>query len=94
VWRNAWSAFAYAEGRYVEDVTYEIEIVDRLGGGDNYSAGFIYGYITEGVDKGVRLGNAFSALKQTSWSDFNWTTLEEAEKLLQAPMTASLRITR
>ena len=94
VWRNTWSAFAYADGRYVEDVSYDIEIVDRLGGGDNYSAGFIYGYITEGVDKAVRLGNAFSALKQTSWSDFNWTTLEEAEKLLQAPTTASLRITR
>ena len=94
VWRNTWSAFAYADNRYVDDVSYEIEIVDRLGGGDNYSAGFIYGYITEGVDKAVRLGNAFSALKQTTWSDFNWTTLEEAEKLLQAPTTASLRITR
>lgn len=94
VWRNTWSAFAYADGRYVEDVSYEIEIVDRLGGGDNYSAGFIYGYLTEGVEKAVRLGNAFSALKQTSWSDFNWTTREEAEKLLQAPKTASLRITR
>jgi 2-dehydro-3-deoxygluconokinase len=94
VWRNTWSAFAYADGRFVEDTTYEIEIVDRLGGGDNYSAGFIYGYITDGVDKAVRLGNAFSALKQTTWSDFNWTTLEEAEKLLQAPEAASLRITR
>jgi 2-dehydro-3-deoxygluconokinase len=94
VWRNTWSAFAYADNRYIDDVSYEIEIVDRLGGGDNYSAGFIYGYITEGVDKAVRLGNAFSALKQTTWSDFNWTTLEEAEKLLQAPTTASLRITR
>lgn len=94
VWRNTWSAFAYADGRYVEDVSYEIEIVDRLGGGDTYSAGFIYGYITEGVQKAVRLGNAFSALKQTSWSDFNWTTREEAENLLQAPMTTSLRITR
>ncbi|HLC04512.1 MAG TPA: sugar kinase [Anaerolineales bacterium] len=94
VWRNLWSAFAYAEGRYVEDVSYEIEVVDRLGGGDNYSAGFIYGYLTEGVDKAVRLGNAFSALKQTSWTDFNWTTREEAEKLLQAPLTTSLRITR
>jgi 2-dehydro-3-deoxygluconokinase len=93
VWRNSWSAFAYADGRYVEDVSYEIEIVDRLGGGDNYSAGFIYGYITDGVDKAVRLGNAFSA-SQTSWSDFNWTTREEAEKLLQAPLTTSLRITR
>lgn len=94
VWRNTWSAFAYADGKYIEDSTYDIEVVDRVGGGDNYSAGFIYGYITDGVDKAVRLGNAFSALKQTTWSDFNWATLEEAEKLLQAPGAASLRITR
>jgi len=94
VWRNTWSAFAYADGRFFEDSTYEIEIVDRLGGGDNYSAGFIYGYFTDGAEKAVRLGNAFSALKQTTWSDFNWTTLEEAEKLLQAPERANLRITR
>jgi 2-dehydro-3-deoxygluconokinase len=94
VWRNDWSAFAYAEGRYVEDVTYQIEIVDRLGGGDTYSAGFIYGYITDGVDKAVRLGNAFSALKQTSWSDFNWATRQEAESLLQSPPKENLRITR
>jgi 2-dehydro-3-deoxygluconokinase len=94
VWRNTWSAFAYSEGQLVEASPYEIEIVDRLGGGDNYSAGFIYGYITEGVEKAVRLGSAFSALKQTAWSDFNWATLEEAEKLLQAPQAANLRITR
>jgi 2-dehydro-3-deoxygluconokinase len=94
VWRNTWSAFAYADGRYVEDAEYQIEVVDRLGAGDNYSAGFIYGYIVEGVDKAVRLGNAFSALQQTSWTDFNWTTREEAEALLKAPTSASLRITR
>jgi 2-dehydro-3-deoxygluconokinase len=91
-WRNT-ERLRYAEGRYVE-TSRTIEIVDRLGGGDNYSAGFIYGHLTEGVDKAVRLGNAFSALKQTSWSDFNWTTRDEAEKLLQAPLTTSLRITR
>lgn len=94
VWRNTWSAFAYADGRVVEDAVYDIEIVDRLGAGDNYSAGFIYGYLVDGVEKAVRLGNAFSALKQTSWSDFNWATLDEAEKLMQAPTAASLRITR
>jgi 2-dehydro-3-deoxygluconokinase len=94
VWRNTWSALAYAEGRFFEDVSYDIEVVDRLGAGDNYSAGFIYGYLTEGVDKAVRLGNAFSALKHSSWTDFNWTTSDEAEKLLQSPTTSSLRITR
>jgi len=42
VWRNTWTAIAYAEGRFYDDVKYEVEIVDRLGGGDSFSAGFIY----------------------------------------------------
>jgi len=91
VWRNTWSAIAYADGTFYDDVTYEIEVVDRVGGGDNYTAGFLSGYLTEGVAKGVRYGNAFSALKQTSWGDLNWTTLEEVEALLKG---AGLRISR
>ena len=91
VWRNTWSALAYAGGCFYEDVTYDIEVVDRLGAGDNYTAGFLYGYLTEGIEKAVRLGNAFSALKHTSWSDFNWATRQEAETLLKGK---SLRISR
>lgn len=94
VWRNTWSAFAYADGKLIEDVSYDIEIVDRLGGGDNFTAGFIYGYLTEGVERAVRLGTAFSALKQTSWSDFNWATLEETEALIKGYRAANLRIAR
>jgi 2-dehydro-3-deoxygluconokinase len=94
VWRNTWSAFAYAGGNLIEDVAYDIEIVDRLGGGDNFTAGFIYGYLTDGVERAVRLGTAFSALKQTSWSDFNWATLEEAEALMKGVRAANLRIAR
>lgn len=91
VWRNTWTAIAYADGTFYDDVTYEIEVVDRVGGGDNYTAGFLYGYLTEGVAKGVRYGNALSALKQTSWGDLNWTTFEEVEALLKG---AGLRISR
>ena len=91
VWRNTWTAIAYADGKFYDDITYEIEVVDRVGGGDNYTAGFLYGYLTDGVAKGVRYGNAFSALKQTSWGDFNWSTLEEVEALLKG---AGLRISR
>lgn len=91
VWRNTWSALAYADHCFYEDVVYDIEVVDRLGGGDNYTAGFIYGYITDGIEKAVRLGNAFTALKHTSWSDFNWTTRQEAEALMKG---SSLRISR
>jgi len=91
IWRNTWTAIAYADGTFYDDVTYEIEVVDRVGGGDNYTAGFLYGYLTEGLAKGVRYGNAFSALKQTSWGDLNWSTLEEVEAQLKG---AGLRISR
>ena len=97
VWRNTWSSIAHAGGKFYEDVTYDIEVVDRVGGGDAYTAGFLYGYLTgkeEGVDaveKGVRYGNAFSALKQTNWGDANWATLAEVEALLKG---RGLRISR
>lgn len=92
VWRNTWTAIAYADGKYYDDVKYELEIVDRIGGGDSFSAGFIYGYLTKKTyDAAVRYGNAFSALKHTTPGDFNWATLAEVESLLKG---ASLRVAR
>jgi 2-dehydro-3-deoxygluconokinase len=79
VLRNSWTSVAWASGAVVDDRTYDIELVDRIGGGDAYAAGFIYGYLTGDVAKAVRVGNAFSALKQSSWGDFNWATLAEVE---------------
>jgi 2-dehydro-3-deoxygluconokinase len=80
--RNTWSAIAYSDGVFVDDRTYELELVDRVGGGDAYASGFLYGLLTGDVDKGVRYGNAFSALKQASWGDFNFATLGEVEAQL------------
>jgi 2-dehydro-3-deoxygluconokinase len=92
VWRNTWSAIAYADGKFYDDVKYDLEIVDRVGGGDSFSAGFVYGYLAKNTyEAAVRYGNAFSALKQTIPGDFNWATLDEVEKLLKG---ASLRVAR
>jgi len=92
VWRNSWSAIAYAEGKFYDDVKYELEIVDRVGGGDSFSAGFIYGYLArQTYDAAVRYGNAFAALKHTNPGDFNWSSLQEVENLLKG---ASLRVAR
>ena len=92
VWRNTWSAIAYADGKFYDDVKYDLEIVDRVGGGDSFSAGFIYGYLAKNTyEAAVRYGNAFSALKQTIPGDFNWASLDEVEKLLKG---ASLRVAR
>jgi 2-dehydro-3-deoxygluconokinase len=91
VWKNNWTAIAYAEGKLYSDRTYAVEIVDRVGAGDSFTAGFIYGYLTGGAEKGVKYGNALSALKHTMPGDFNWSTLEEVEAQIKG---AGLRISR
>lgn len=92
VWRNTWTAIAYSQGEFYDDVKYELEIVDRLGGGDSFSAGFIYGRLKkDSYQAAVRYGNAFSALKHSMPGDLNWATLAEVESLLKG---SSLRVAR
>ena len=91
VLRNRWTAIAYAAGKIYDDRTYDVEIVDRVGAGDSFTAGFIYGYLTGDAGKGVKYGNAYSALKHSIPGDANWATLQEVENLIKS---ASLRISR
>jgi 2-dehydro-3-deoxygluconokinase len=92
VWRNRWTAIAYHDGKIIRDRKYEVEIVDRVGAGDSFTAGFLYGWVKDkDVEKGVRYGNASAALKHTVPGDFNWATLEEVENQLKG---AGLRISR
>lgn len=92
VWRNTWTAIAYADGKFYEDVKHELEIVDRLGGGDSFSAGFIYGRLKkDSYQAAVRYGVAFSALKHSMPGDFNWANLAEVESLLKS---SGLRVAR
>jgi 2-dehydro-3-deoxygluconokinase len=92
VWRNNWTAIVYQDGKIFKDRTYEVEIVDRVGAGDSFTAGFLYGWLKErDGEKGLRYGNAFAALKHTLPGDFNWSTLEEVEALLKG---AGSRISR
>ncbi len=92
VWRNNWTAIAYYDGKIIRDRKYEVEIVDRVGAGDSFTAGFLYGWLKlKEVEKGVQYGNAFAALKHTIPGDFNWATLDEVEAQLKG---AGLRISR
>ncbi|OGP88994.1 MAG: carbohydrate kinase [Deltaproteobacteria bacterium RBG_16_48_10] len=92
VWRNNWTAIAFQEGKLYKDRKYEVEIVDRVGAGDSFTSGFLYGWIKEkDVQRGVQYGNAFAALKHTIPGDFNWNTLEEVEAQMKG---AGLRISR
>jgi 2-dehydro-3-deoxygluconokinase len=91
VLRNTWTAIAHADGIDYDDRTYDIEVVDRVGGGDAYAAGFIYGWLTGDVAAGVRYGNAFSAIQQTVPGDLAVVTRAEVDAQLSG---AGLRIAR
>jgi 2-dehydro-3-deoxygluconokinase len=91
VWKNNWTAIAYSDGKFYADKTYEVEIVDRVGGGDSFTAGFLTGYLEDGIDRGVKLGNALAALKHSIPGDLNLSTRDEVEALLKK---GGLRISR
>ncbi len=91
VWRNRWSAFALAGEQVYEAPTYEVEVVDRLGAGDSFTAGFLWGYLQDDIGKGVTYGTAFSALKHTMPGDFQWATPDEVQALVEGQ---GLRIRR
>lgn len=91
---NKWSVFAYSDKRVYKSPTYDIEVIDRLGGGDSCSAGFIYGYlILKDLQKAVDFGSAFSALKHSVPGDLAFVYKSEVEKLLQG-RERGLRIDR
>lgn len=98
VWRNNWTAIAYAGGKFYDDVTYELEVVDRVGGGDAFTGGFLYAYLTfnKDIKKCLQYGNASSALKHSITGDLNWSTLEEVESLIRRGPGGgmSLRVSR
>jgi len=83
VLRNNWSTFAYFERRFHESPKFSCELVDRVGAGDSFTAGFIYGYLTGDVQKAINYGTAFSAIKHSIPGDLNWATLEDVENLLK-----------
>jgi 2-dehydro-3-deoxygluconokinase len=94
VWTNKWSVFAYSDGKVFHSPKYDIEVVDRLGGGDSCSAGFIYGYLQlKDLQKAVDFGSAFSALKHSVPGDLAFVYKEEVEKLIKG-RERGLRIER
>jgi 2-dehydro-3-deoxygluconokinase len=61
---------------------YEAAIVDRIGRGDSFSAGFLYGFLHHDTPTGLKYGNAMAALNQTLKGDFFWCGREEVEQLI------------
>ncbi len=82
---NNWSAVMFFGGEMLTSKQYEItHIIDRVGGGDSFAAGLIYGLIKYNDDeKALHFATAASALKHTIYGDFNLVTVEEVEKLMK-----------
>lgn len=82
IWRNNWTGIAHDGERLYTGETYELELVDRVGSGDAFTGGFLYGYLSGDIQKALDYAIAVSALGQTNPGDLNWATHEEVERLL------------
>jgi len=82
--RNLWGGCAYQSGVYVESRMYDCEVVDRVGSGDSFTAGFIAGLLDNDLQYAVNLAAAFSALKQTTPGDVCLATRAQAEELVKS----------
>jgi 2-dehydro-3-deoxygluconokinase len=82
--RNDWGAICYADGRFYDALTRtDLEIYDRVGGGDSFASGLIYGFLNDrGAQWAVDCGAAHGALAMTTPGDTSMATLEEVLRLM------------
>src|SRR3954453_2208307 len=90
--RHSWSAVAWINGTTHQAPTAELDVYDRVGGGDGFAAGFIYGLLKgESEDDAVRLGWAHGALLTSFPGDTTMATLDQVRSLAKG---GSARIQR
>lgn len=90
--RNAWGAIALYEDKIVHVPQREIEIFDRVGGGDSFASGLIYGMLAgKGIEWAVQCGVAHGALAMTTPGDTSMATVAEVERTMKG---GSARIAR
>jgi 2-dehydro-3-deoxygluconokinase len=82
---NDWAALAWVNGQFYESRKYpDLEILDRVGGGDSFASGFIYGLMMKGdPQKAVDYGAAHGALAMTTPGDTSMAGQDEVEKLMR-----------
>jgi 2-dehydro-3-deoxygluconokinase len=91
--RNDWGAICYEQGKFYQSRNYEgLEIFDRVGGGDSFASGLIYGFLSgHGAQWAVDCGAAHGALAMTTPGDTSMATLKEVMQLMSG---GSARIAR
>ena len=90
---NDWSAVLWCDGAFYTSREYpDLEILDRVGGGDSFASGLVYGFLAgKGPAEAVNYGAAHGALAMTTPGDTSMATLDEVEKLLRG---GSARVVR
>ncbi|HEX7497281.1 MAG TPA: sugar kinase [Candidatus Limnocylindrales bacterium] len=89
---HTWSAVAWVDGRAVHAPTCELDVLDRVGGGDGFASGFFYGLLSGATpEEAIRLGWAHGALLTTTPGDTSMVTLEQVQAFAQG---GSARIQR
>ena len=78
--RHTWSAVAWVNGTTYQSPTCELDVIDRVGGGDGYAAGFFYGLLSGASEQeAVNLGWAHGALLTTFPGDTTMATVEQVK---------------
>jgi 2-dehydro-3-deoxygluconokinase len=91
--RNAWGAFGFANGRAYEGLRFDhLEVLDRVGAGDSFAAGLIYGLLNgRDMQWSLDCGVAHGALAMTTAGDSSQATLAEVERLMQGGGAGTMR---
>lgn len=84
--RNDWAAICWMDGNFYESRKYiDLEIFDRVGGGDSFASGLIYGIMTTGDPQlAVEYGAAHGALAMTTPGDTSMASKAEVERLIKS----------
>jgi 2-dehydro-3-deoxygluconokinase len=87
VLRNIWRSLALEDGKVYTGRTIDLELIDRMGSGDSYDAGFLYGYLTGDISKAVAYGDALAAIKHSVPGDYTWVTPAELKAQVENVQT-------
>lgn len=74
---------AAREGEIFRGETHGVDAVDRVGAGDAFDAGFLFGYLREGVERGLAFGGALASLQHTFLGDIAWSTEKDLVNLIE-----------